>query len=79
MAQTPDTNVFTTNERFATREIVVEWAREVGIANKVSIIITRSDKKIEKRGRNDKLILGRDKGGKYEVESSTIYNCNKKM
>jgi hypothetical protein len=79
MAQTNDknqtsvdtTDVFTTDEKFVTRDAVVKWAQKLGIANRVSVIITRSDKKTGKRGRNDKLILGCDKGGKYEVESST--------
>ncbi|XP_045807594.1 uncharacterized protein LOC123901480 [Trifolium pratense] len=66
------TNIFTTDKKFATRDDVVEWAREVGFANKVSIIISRSDKKTGKRGRSDKLILGCDKGGKYDVESSKV-------
>ncbi|GAU43672.1 hypothetical protein TSUD_302350 [Trifolium subterraneum] len=51
------TDVFTTNDKFDTREVVLKWAKDVGIANKVSIIITRSDKKNGVRGRNDKLIL----------------------
>jgi hypothetical protein len=41
------TNIFTTDEKFDTRDAVLEWARDVGDANKVSIIITRSDKKTE--------------------------------
>ncbi|XP_045794268.1 uncharacterized protein LOC123889112 [Trifolium pratense] len=60
------TDVFTTHQKFATPDDVVKWARDVGDANKVGIIITRSDKKNEIRGRNDKLILGCDKGGKYD-------------
>jgi hypothetical protein len=79
MAQTNDNNqtsvdttdVFTTDEKFATREVVVQWAKELGIANRVSVIITRSDIRTGKRGRNEKVILGCDRGGKYEVESST--------
>jgi hypothetical protein len=63
------TAVFTTTQKFATREAVVEWAREVGFTNKVTINITRSDTKTGKRGRSDKLILGCDRGGKYEAES----------
>ncbi|XP_045819492.1 protein FAR1-RELATED SEQUENCE 5-like [Trifolium pratense] len=55
------TDVFTTDQKFATLDDVVTWARDVGDANKVGIIITRSDKKNEIRGRNDKLILGCDK------------------
>jgi hypothetical protein len=64
------TAVFTTTQKFATREAVVEWAREVGFTNKVTINITRSDTKTGKRGRSDKLILGCNRGGKYEAESS---------
>jgi hypothetical protein len=63
------TAVFTTTQKFATREAVVEWAREVGFTNKVTINITRSDTKTGKRGISDKLILGCDRGGKYEDES----------
>jgi hypothetical protein len=57
------TDVFTMKEKFDTREVVVTWAWDVGYANKVSIIITRSYKKNGVRGRNDKLILGCDMGG----------------
>jgi hypothetical protein len=57
------TNIFTTDEKFDTREAVVTWAWDVGYANKGSIIITRSYKKNGVRGRNDKLILGCDMGG----------------
>jgi hypothetical protein len=74
------TDVFIANEKFATREVVVQWAQEVGVANKVSINIIRSNRKTKKRGRSDKMILGCDKGGEYEVENSTItatkkYGC----
>ncbi|KAK2390798.1 protein FAR1-RELATED SEQUENCE [Trifolium repens] len=86
MAQTADTDqmsvdttyVFTTNENFDTREVVVIWARDVGNVNKVSIIITRSDKKNGIRGRNDKLILGCDRGGKYDSLESSTTTASKK-
>ncbi|KAK2373976.1 protein FAR1-RELATED SEQUENCE [Trifolium repens] len=72
------TDIFTTDENFDTRDVVLEWARKVGDANKVSIIITRSDKKIGVRGRNDKLILGCDKGGKYDSSGSSTKSASKK-
>ncbi|XP_045810553.1 uncharacterized protein LOC123904996 [Trifolium pratense] len=85
MAQTGDTSqmsvdttdVFTTNKKIYTREAVVTWAQDVGIVNKVSIII-RSDKKNGKRGRNDKLILGCDKGGQYDSSESSTTTTSKK-
>ncbi|KAK2366952.1 PKS-NRPS hybrid synthetase [Trifolium repens] len=86
MAQTGNTGqmlvdttyIFTTDEKFDTRDAVLKWARKVGDANKVSIIITRSDKKIGVRGRNDKLILGCDKGGKYDSSGSSTTSASKK-
>ncbi|XP_045792022.1 protein FAR1-RELATED SEQUENCE 5-like [Trifolium pratense] len=72
------TDVFTTHQKFATPDDVVKWARDVGDANKVSIIITRSDKKNGIRGRNDKLILGCDKGGKYDSSESSTISASKK-
>ncbi|KAK2363015.1 protein FAR1-RELATED SEQUENCE [Trifolium repens] len=72
------TNIFTTDEKFNTRDAVLEWARKVGDANKVSIIITRSDTKNGLRGRNDKLILGCDKGGKYDSSGSSTTSASKK-
>jgi hypothetical protein len=72
------TDVFTTNDKFDTREDVLKWAEDVGIANKVSIIITRSDKKNGIRGRNDKLILGCDRGGKYDTSQSSTSTASKK-
>ncbi|XP_045802253.1 uncharacterized protein LOC123895814 [Trifolium pratense] len=72
------TYVFTTDQKIATPDDVLTWARDVGDANKIGIIITRSDKENGIRGRNDKLILGCDKGGKYDSsESSTASKkCN---
>ncbi|GAU50943.1 hypothetical protein TSUD_375430 [Trifolium subterraneum] len=72
------TDVFTTNDKFDTREDVLKWAEDFGIANKVSIIITRSDKKNGIRGRNDKLILGCDRGGKYDTSQSSTSTASKK-
>ncbi|GAU37422.1 hypothetical protein TSUD_395410 [Trifolium subterraneum] len=72
------TDVFTTNDKFDTREDVLKWAEDVGIANKVSIIITRSDKKNGVRERNDKLILGCDRGGKYDTSQSSTSTASKK-
>ena len=51
---------------FATREEAARWIREVGIRNKVTIIITCSDTKICKRGKSDKVIFSCDRGGKYK-------------
>ncbi|XP_058741370.1 uncharacterized protein LOC131613742 [Vicia villosa] len=67
------TYAFVTGQTFATREEAISWIREVGIRNKVTVIITRSDTKTDKRGRSDKLIFGCDKGGKYKkkIESET--------
>ncbi|XP_045802207.1 uncharacterized protein LOC123895761 [Trifolium pratense] len=72
------TDVFTTDQKFATPDAVLTWARDVGDANKVSIIITRSDKKNGIRGRNDKLILGCDKGGMYDSSESSTTTASKK-
>jgi hypothetical protein len=44
-------DAFTTAQRFDTWEEVIRWIKEVGIRNKVSIIITRSDTETGKRGR----------------------------
>jgi hypothetical protein len=44
-------DAFTTAQRFDTREEVIRWIKEVGIRNKVSIIITRSDTETGKRVR----------------------------
>ncbi|CAJ2645087.1 unnamed protein product [Trifolium pratense] len=71
-------DVFTTDQKFATPDVVLTWARDVGDANKVSIIITRSDKKNGIRGRNDKLVLGCDKGGKYDSSESSTTTASKK-
>ena len=35
------TDVFMTTERFGTREEVIRWIKEVGINNKVTVIISR--------------------------------------
>jgi hypothetical protein len=72
------TDVFTMKEKFDTREVVVTWAWVVGDANKISIIITRSYKKNGTRGRNDKLILGCDRGGKYDSSESFTLTASKK-
>ena len=58
------TDLFTSAERFVTREEVIRWVKEIGIRNKVTVIITRSDTKTGKRGRSDKVIFCCDKGGK---------------
>lgn len=46
-----------TIQRFGTREEMVKWIKEVGIHNKITVIITRSDTETCKRGRSNKLIL----------------------
>ncbi|XP_058775357.1 uncharacterized protein LOC131649622 [Vicia villosa] len=65
------TDVFTTSERFVTREEVICWVKETGINNKVTVIIARSDTETGKRGRSNKVIFGCDKGGKYKDKSET--------
>ena len=40
---------FLTTQRFGTREEVIRWIKEVGIHNKVTVIITRSDTETDKR------------------------------
>jgi hypothetical protein len=44
-------DVFLTTQRFGTREEVIRWIKEVGIDNKVTVIITRSDTETGKRER----------------------------
>lgn len=58
------TEIFSTTKKFDTREEATRWIREVGIRNRVTIIITRSDTKTSKTGRSDKVIFGFDKSGK---------------
>ncbi|KAI5419423.1 hypothetical protein KIW84_043556 [Lathyrus oleraceus] len=64
--------------RFGTREEVIRWIKEVGIDNKVTVIITRSDSEIGKRGRSNKLIFGCDKGGKHKNTDSGTQSASKK-
>ncbi|CAJ2645400.1 uncharacterized protein LOC123896116 [Trifolium pratense] len=63
------TDVFTTDQKFATPDVVLTWARDVGDANY---------KKNGIRGRNDKLVLGCDKGGKYDSSESSTTTASKK-
>ncbi|CAK8536513.1 unnamed protein product [Lathyrus sativus] len=66
-------DVFSTTQKFNTREEVIRWIKEIGIRNKVTVIITRSDIKTGKRGRSNKLIFGCDKGGKHrDIVSGTL-------
>ncbi|XP_050920359.1 uncharacterized protein LOC127137994 [Lathyrus oleraceus] len=51
---------------------------EVGIRNRVTVIITLSDTKTSKRGRSDKVIFGCDRGGKYKEGNSEIQSATKK-
>ncbi|XP_058746689.1 uncharacterized protein LOC131619629 [Vicia villosa] len=46
--------------------------------NKVTVIITRSDTKTDKRGRYGKLIFGYDRGEKYKEEDSGTQSASKK-
>lgn len=50
-------DVFSTTQRFDTREEMIRWIKEIRIKNEVIVIITRSDTKIGKRDRNNKGIL----------------------
>ncbi|KAI5410840.1 hypothetical protein KIW84_056108 [Lathyrus oleraceus] len=67
-----------TTERFGTREEVIRWIKEVGIDNKVTVIISRSDTKTGKRGRSNKIIFGCDKGGKHKISDSGTQSASKK-
>ncbi|XP_050898680.1 uncharacterized protein LOC127105535 [Lathyrus oleraceus] len=71
-------DAFITTERFGTREEVIRWIKEVGIDNKVTVIISRSDTETGKRGRSNKLIFGCDKGGKYKSTDSGTQSASKK-
>ena len=44
----------------------------------MTVIITCSDTKIDKRGRSDKVIFGCDKGGKYQEGDSVTQSATKK-
>ncbi|KAI5427431.1 hypothetical protein KIW84_032738 [Lathyrus oleraceus] len=71
-------DAFITTERFGTREEVIRWIKEVGIDNKVTVIISRSDTETRKRGRSNKLIFGCDKGGKHKSTDSGTQSASKK-
>ncbi|KEH34914.1 hypothetical protein MTR_3g074290 [Medicago truncatula] len=71
------TAAFTTTQRFDTREVVVSWAREIGIRNKVTVTITRSDKETGKRGRSNKIIFNKsDKKAHINNTSSSENNIS---
>ncbi|KAI5396169.1 hypothetical protein KIW84_062388 [Lathyrus oleraceus] len=72
------TDAFMTTERFGTREEVIRWIKEVGIDNKVTVIISRSDTETGKRGRSNKIIFGCDKGGKHKISDSGTQTASKK-
>ncbi|KAI5439944.1 hypothetical protein KIW84_025343 [Lathyrus oleraceus] len=72
------TDAFMTTKRFGTREEVIRWIREVGIDNKVTVIISRSDTETGKRGRSNKIIFGCDKGGKHKISDSGTQSASKK-
>ncbi|XP_058768863.1 uncharacterized protein LOC131642659 [Vicia villosa] len=71
-------DVFVTGQKFATREEAISWIKEVGIRNKVTVIITRSDTKTGKRGRSDQLVFGCDRGGKYKKTDSETQSASKR-
>ncbi|KAI5394252.1 hypothetical protein KIW84_061086 [Lathyrus oleraceus] len=72
------TDAFITTERFGIREEVIRWIKEVGIDNKVTVIISRSDTETGKRGRSNKLIFGCDKSGKHKSTDSGTQSASKK-
>ncbi|KAI5402696.1 hypothetical protein KIW84_050336 [Lathyrus oleraceus] len=72
------TDAFTATERFGTREEVIRWIKEVRINNKVTVIISRSDTEMGKRGRSNKIIFGCDKGGKHKISDSGTQSASKK-
>ncbi|KAI5392686.1 hypothetical protein KIW84_060021 [Lathyrus oleraceus] len=72
------TDAFMTTERFGTREEVIRWIKEVGIENKVTVIISHSDTETGKRGRSNKIIFGCDKGGKHKISDSGTQSASKK-
>ncbi|XP_058769031.1 PKS-NRPS hybrid synthetase cheA-like, partial [Vicia villosa] len=72
------TDVFVTGQKFATRKEAISWIKEVGIRNKVTVIITRSDTKTGKRGRSDKLVFRCDRGGKYKKSDSETQSASKR-
>ncbi|XP_050892081.1 uncharacterized protein LOC127097623 [Lathyrus oleraceus] len=71
------TEIFSVAEKFDTREEMTRWIREVGIRNRVTVIITRPDTKTSKRGRSDKVIFGCDRGGKYKEGDSKTQSATK--
>ncbi|KAI5392117.1 hypothetical protein KIW84_076780 [Lathyrus oleraceus] len=56
----------------------MKWIKEVGIDNKVTVIISCSDTETGKRGRSNKLIFGCDKGGKHKSTDSGTQSASKK-
>ncbi|KAI5430951.1 hypothetical protein KIW84_035191 [Lathyrus oleraceus] len=72
------TDAFMTKERFGTREEVIRWIKEVGINNKVTVVISRSDTETGKRGRSNKIIFGCDKGRKHKISDSGTQSASKK-
>nr|XP_027187322.1 uncharacterized protein LOC113785178 [Cicer arietinum] len=72
------TNVFDTYQIFDTRDAVVNWAKEIGLKNKVTIIIRRLYIETGEKERRNKLILGCGKGGKYKYAASSTRNSKKK-
>lgn len=73
------TEIFSTANKFDTREEATRWIIDAEIRNIVIVIITRSDTKIGKRGRSDKVIFGCDRGGKYKEGDSETQSATKNM
>ena len=72
------TEIFSTTEKFPTREEATRWIKEVGLRNIVIVIITCSDINTGKRGRSDKVIFGCDRGGKYKEGDRETQSATKK-
>lgn len=56
---------------------MIRWIKEIGIMNKVIVIVTRLDTKTGKRGKSNKMIFGCDKGEKYKELDSGIQTGTK--
>lgn len=50
---------------------MIRWNKEIGIKNKVIVIITRSDIETDKRGRSNKVIFGCDRWKYKDTDSGT--------
>lgn len=72
-----NTIAFLITQRFNTRKKEIRWIKEIEIRNKVTIVITHSNTKISKRGRNNKVIFSCDEGGKYKETDSRTQSVTK--